>query len=293
VPANRSRTENWYACLQQIAARGGALEFAFKREETAGVEPTDLLWRCRLLTVTPTELLVEPPAAVGRSFDLKPGTVLVGAMTIGQNRWLFETTVLGSREARLAGAPAGRALTMSMPDQVERCARRSFMRVSTTALNLPNVQCWPLLDPTSVVPAETANRLAILGRMNDPAFGPAPTPQESSLADSMLLPSVGPSFPAQLMNISGGGLGLLVSQAHRTACDRASYLWLRVDLTPEIPLPMALTVRRSHTHLDAAQNLYLGVAVDFTHHTAHQDFVSRLLASYVDRLLLGQARKAG
>lgn len=293
MPANRSRTENWYTSLQQVASRAGSLEVALQREgapDDGGTPAADLLWRCRLIAVNPHELLLEQPAAIGRTFAFPQGTRLVISMSIGQNRWMFTSHVTGKRECRTTSGFGATAMVVEMPAQVERCTRRSFMRVNAGALNLPAVQCWPLLDPTSVVPAETANRLAIQSRVAERDRTPMPSPGESVLADSMLLPSVGPSFPAQLLNISGGGLGLMVSQAHAAACERNTYLWLRVDLRPDVPLPVALTVRRSHSHLDSGQNVYLGLAVDFTHHEAHHAFVTQLLAGYVDRVQASQAR---
>lgn len=293
MPANRSRTENWYSSLQQIASRAGGLEIALQHDAGDGAAPgqptPDLLWRCRLYAVTPEELIVETPAAVGQSFSFSTGARLVVSMSIGQNRWMFSTSVVGTRRVRTPSGHTGGAMVLQMPDHVERCSRRAFMRLGAQSVNLPTVQCWPLLDPSSVVAAEAANRVAIASRM--PGLTGLevhePLPEGS---ESLLLPSVGPSFPAQLMNISGGGLGLLVSQAHAGPCERHTFLWLRVDLAPQVPLPLALTVRRAHSHLDSAQNIYLGLAADFTYHPQHQAFVTQVLAQYVDQLQAAQAR---
>ncbi len=56
----------------------------------------------------------------------------------------------------------------------------------------------PLLEPSTVIAAETANRHRILDRKPG-------TPDD-------LLPEVGPAFSAKLMNIGGGGVGLLVTR---------------------------------------------------------------------------------
>src|SRR5207247_2507783 len=102
-------------------------------------------------------IVVEPPAACGSTIPLSSNINLVAAMTVGQNRWMFHTRTLGHLDGpRSAGG--GRLLILRMPANVERCTRRSFFRISTADLRLPTVSCWPLLDPTSVVAAETVNR---------------------------------------------------------------------------------------------------------------------------------------
>lgn len=290
MPATRSRTENWKQSLEQVAVRGGALDIALKRDDQPGdAEPGDLLWRCKILAVKDREIVVQSPAAMGQAMTFREGVELVASLSIGQNRWLFPTRVLSARKLQIAGTPHQEsALVLSLPDNVERCARRSHLRVATASLNLATVQCWPLLDPTSVVAAETANRTLMNEHLDQPTSpsGAAPDPVTP---ESILLPSVGPSFQAKLMNLSGGGLGLQVSAEHSSACDRQAYLWLRVNLTPTLPIPLALTARRVHSHLDSGQNVYLGLSFDFTHHPEHKDFVSSLLAKYVDRMMQRQA----
>lgn len=48
------------------------------------------------------------------------------------------------------------------------------------------------------------------------------------------------------------------------------FIWLRVDLRPEIAAPVGVTVRLAHTHIDSAHNLYAGMAFDFTHNMSHR-----------------------
>jgi hypothetical protein len=241
------------------------------------------VWRVRLLSVADHEILVEPPAAFGASIDLRPGVALIGAMTIGQNRWMFHTRTLAVRTAPGPDGRASRCVALAAPTSVERCTRRNFYRISTAGLSLPPVQCWPLIDPATVLPAETANRLAVERALGRPAGAPGEGEPES-----ILLPDVGPKFPARLLNVSGGGLGLRVDRADAGALDRRQFLWLRVDLTPDIPAPLAVTARLAHTHLDSEQNLYAGLAFDFAFNPAHREFVLALLGRYVERLMARQ-----
>lgn len=281
MPASRSRTERWKDLLHQVYERGGALEIALQAPQGRPEHKADLVWRVRLLAITPDALVVEYPSAAGRSISLAADVPLVAAMTVGQNRWMFKTT---SRGVRVMGQGQGATsgLTLDLPEDVERCSRRQFFRISTAELRLPTVQCWPLMNPSSAVAAETASRLAIEDRRE---LGvPSTETDASTPTDTLLLPEVGPSFKAQLLNLSGGGMGLVIDPAEASKLDRHRYLWLRIDLRPEIPAPLALTAKLVHHHRDSAQNVHAGLCFDFAHHPAHQKFVVETLGRYVAEL---------
>lgn len=286
MPASRSRTEQWKDQLYKLHERGGALEISIRHaaSEDTPVEEAggDVVWRVKIVGINNDAIAVEPPAAFGDSVSLRPGLDLVGAMTIGQNRWMFLTTTLAAKPG-IGGHPG--QLILSMPERVERCTRRSFFRISTAELRLPSVQAWPLFDPLSVVAAETANRVRIIDSME----GGVP-PEPSELPESLVLPDVGPVVTGRLLNMSGGGLGVLINHEDiQTATSRA-FLWLRLDLRPIIPEPVAVTGRIAHTHMDSAQNLYLGLAFDFAANPAHRQFVAELFAQYIDELQKRQSR---
>ena len=285
MPANRSRTLRWRGCLEQLRARRGALEIAIdtNREPNATESGKSLIWRVRLVDVSDDVIVVESPRAFGQSIPFEPGAALVVAMTTGQNRWMFRTQVIGP-DPRIPDA-----IRLRSPEKVERCSRRSFYRVSTAQLNPAPVECWPLLDPASAVSAEVANRAMIQQAIaeNRPCQG---VDQDGPY----LLPEVGPKFVAKLVNIGGGGAGLLINAADARAIGRAPLFWIRIDLTPEIPVPLGLTARVVHTHLDSAQNLYAGMTFDFSYNTAHKDFVISQIARYT-RLVqhIGDLKRAG
>ena len=280
MPALRSRTENWKSYLHKIQNRNGALEISVRRDPSAETG-ADLVWRVRIVEFDDQQIVIDAPAALGRTIPLEQGIELIGALCIGQNRWMFHTTTIGKRTS-----PRGEPyLVIAMPDRVERCSRRHSHRIGTENLNLPTVQCWPLKDPTSVVAAETANRLQIQGVAGMPDDADAPGP------DSILLPDVGPMFEARLVNISGGGLGLVVGREDTAAVSQRPYLWLRFDLRPHIRHPVAVTARVAHTHLDSSQALYAGLAFDFTHNPEHRQFVVDLLEEYARQLQTEQRRR--
>lgn len=312
MPANRSRTEHWRDNLTRVLERGGSLELAIAptpstvhpdqaassqhNAATPGApsgadQPaddranTDVVWRVKLLAIRDDALIVEQPSAFGSTFKFRPNIQLIGAMTIGQNRWMFHTRTLPGT------APDASSLTLALPERVERCTRRSFYRISTASVRLPGVQCWPLLDPSSVGPAEAANRARIDAAMRA-GEGPVPDAPEDTRPESILLPNVGPMFGARLLNMSGGGLGLMVERADMQVATSKPSWWLRVDLRPEIPAPVAVTARLVHTHIDSSQALYCGLAFDFGHDDGARDFVVGLFARYTDELQRRQIRLA-
>ena len=292
MPANRSRTHRWKDSLRQIHERGGGIEFAVNTDDGSGIntgstgnnapaiEPSpDLVWRVRLLELSETDMVLEMPSAAGRTVTIAPGSAIVGMLTVGQNRWMFNSRIV--EHVRVQGynarhCPIG--LRIEMPEVVERCVRRHFYRISTASLSLPNVECYTLLDPMSVAPAEIANRAQILDLYDDDLIG-----QGVAANPPMLLPEVGPAFPAKLANISGGGVGLRIDRDAAQQIDSTRLFWMRIDLRPSIPAPLAVTARLAHQHMDATQDVYAGMAFDFTFNTPHREFVTNELLRYVER----------
>jgi hypothetical protein len=285
VPATRSRTENWRQTLQGVYERGGALEIALPHhaEDAAqGVQDqsaANLIWRVKILGMTETEIIVEQPTALGHAIPIAAGMDLVGILAIGQNRWMFRTANLGA-----SSVPAGMGRTipayrLRMPDQVERVQRRNFYRISTLGLTLPRVECYPLMNPDTAPVAEAANRCEILDLLDAPLIGCPIEP-----ARQPVMPEVGPMFHSMLVNIGGGGVGLLIDPDDRPSLDAGDLLWLRVSLMPHIPVPLAVTARVKHTHIDSSQRTYAGLAFEFGWHPEHSKFVIDQLCRYVAQL---------
>ncbi len=265
MPPNRSRTQRWREQLELIKARRGGLEISLGNHEGDGAP--DLVWRVRLLDVGREEILVEAPGAAGSPLTIEAGTEIVAAMQVGQNRWMFGSRVLEVVPA--PETPGGLAMRLALPERVERCRRRSFYRVSTAHVNLPAVECWPVLDPSTIVAAELANKAEITGG-------------GSGEEAPMMLPEVGPSFPAKLLNISGGGVGLMIDADDAGGFDQSRILWMRIDLRPRIPAPIGVTARVAHAHRDSEQNLIVGLAFEFQFNPPHRVFVVDQICRYVE-----------
>ncbi|MFZ4573026.1 MAG: flagellar brake protein [Phycisphaerales bacterium] len=281
MPASRSRTERWKDCLHQILERRGGIEIAVGQPGTSDNAVPDVMWRVRVIAMSEHEIVVEQPAAAGQTVPLPEGTPVVGVMSIGQNRWMFRSKVLTSRSGP---AMRGAAVVLEMPTNTERCQRREHQRVATAGVSLPGVECWPLLNPTSVGPAEYANRALILDL--------ARTGGVYQDGPPVVMPDVGAPFSAHLGNIGGGGLGLVVDKSEAGGLGRSPLVWMRLDLRPTIPAPLAITGRIAHSHLDHEHHLHLGVAFDFSFNSGHRDFVVSQIQSFVSRLTTLAARAA-
>lgn len=259
--------------------RGGAIEITIARPAAASTEPSanlaggDIVWRVRVLGLSEDEILVEQPAALGRAIDIAAGIDLVGAIAIGQNRWLFRTVHIGPSEVQGAHPRPTRCMRIRMPDHVERSSRRGI-RVDTTALHLPKVDVWPLLDPRSVVVAERYAEVALEAALQGEVL---PDAQDGE----HLLPTVGPKFSASLMNLGGGGVGIKVESENASSLGHHRVFWLRLALRPELPVPICATAKVVHTHIDSAQCTYAGLQFDFTFNPGHQRFVAEQIRRYI------------
>lgn len=285
MPASRSRTNEWRRSLQQVFERGGAIEFAVVRPD---VDPesddlhthalgADLVWRVKVLQLTDKEMTVEAPMALGRNIEIEPGIELVGAISIGQNRWMFRTRNLGEASGDSEKSRSHRALRLSLPENVRRCQRRA-PRYDTRDLKLPEVQVWPLLDPKSVLPAERAVEIA----WNASKAGEKVDPD--AIRSDAVIPTVGPPFTATLMNLGGGGIGLRVESDSSQALARHRVFWIRMPLPPELEVPVCATGKIVHTHIDSMHRTYAGVAFDFTFNSAHQRLVAEQISFYIARI---------
>lgn len=283
MPATRSRTEQWRRSLEQLAERGGGLEISVPRRVAIGTSGPDgdhsggdLIFRCRIYAMNDREITLEHPMVLGRPVELTPGVEMVAIIAIGQNRWMFRTRNLGAvltKDHRGGSAPA---IRIAAPEEVERCQRRAFYRVSAVGLNLPKVETRALIDPRSVVAAEAANEAEI----NDLLHG-AIAGRIGRDAAEALLPDAGPPSYTTLVNIGGGGVGLMIDAQHSGAFESGPFFWLRLNLMPQIPAPLAVTARLVHTHLDSAMRTYAGFAFDFRFNPSHEKFVSDQLCRYV------------
>lgn len=290
MPATRSRTENWRQSLQDLYQKNGALEITLPQHAenaNAGAgENTSLIWRVRVMGLSDSEIVIEQPMALGHAIRLQPDIQLVGLISIGQNRWMFKTNNLGETDITAAGGRTLRGYRLTMPEKVERCQRRNFYRISTVGLTLPQVEVYPLMDPASAIIAETSNRCQILDLIESEAGLGPPKPAAN------VMPEVGPMTQATLVNIGGGGVGLLFDHSETSRLNSATMYWLRINLQPQVPAPLGVCARLKHTHIDSAQRVYTGMSFEFGHSPNHHKFVVDQLLRYVAQVQRDQLKRS-
>ena len=292
MPANRSRTAGWRQCLEQIKQRGGSIELAIARPGMRDSAVSgDLLVRCRVLSIEDDAIRVEAPIALGRTIEIPQGVDLVAMMAVGQNRWMFRTRSLKWHTAR-DRSDARAEIDLSIPERVERCQRRRDYRVETASLDLPSVQLWPLLDPSTVVLAERVNEAEFLREL-DGLESPLCRLGESE-SDDEILPEVGPVLPACLVNLGGGGVGLTVPNEYSGSLGRKSLFWMRFGLPPMLSTPVCATARLVHSHMQSDRQIYAGMTFDFSCNPAHKRIVVRqILQAIACQQKLQMSRQAG
>lgn len=280
MPARRSRTTQWRRCLEEILSRNGTLEIAVARDDhDTPSQGSHLIWRVRLLCLNNQHIVVEQPVALGRTVELNSDIDLVAILAIGQNRWMFRTRTLSQMSfIGRDGRPIA-AIQLSLPEQVERCQRRHHYRVETAELSLPEVELWPLLDPKSVLLAERLNELQYYRSQNGVAE--LQDADLEALSGDSIMPEVGPRLTASLLNLGGGGVGLQVASADAAALGRHKLYWIRFMLLPELTTPICATGKLAHTHIEATQDLYAGLAFDFSFNPGHQQFVLEQICKYI------------
>ena len=203
---------------------------------------------------------------------------LVGGISIGQNRWMFQSRILSHQIGDHRDGRDNGLLLLEAPKSVERCQRRNFYRISTVGLQLPRVEAFPLFDSASTAVAETACRHEVEQMIDSDIAGKIGV---ESPQDLVAMPEVGPGVPSQLVNLGGGGVGLVVEDEHRRAFESHRSFWLRIDLRPQIPAPLGVAARLRHTNLDSAKRLYAGMVFDFSNGSRHQQFIVSQLCKYV------------
>ena len=270
MPAQRSRTTGWRRCLQQLVDHKGSLQVALAPNGPTG---RDFIWRAKLISLSENEILVEMPTAAGEPLPLEEGVALLGIIAIGQNRWMFRTSCLGSVTHRSNGRD-GLGLRLCMPNTVERCQRRRDYRITTDSLELPEISAWPLLDPRSVVLPERMCQL----RMERHISGDT---SPEALPEQHVMPDVGPAFKATLVNIGGGGVGLQVPAGEASGIGRHRLHWLRFPLPGLDSPPLCVTAKLMHWHLEAGNTTYMGLMFDFSFNPSHKRFVTQQITRAV------------
>lgn len=234
---------------------------------SAGSVPADFVWRLRIVSIDEDSIELELPEMLHQTVPVPTGTAIVAAIVVGPNRWMFRTRVAGTGNPMSLGS-RNATFRVEMPETVSR-TRRRHLRVDSASLALPTVRLWPLLDLPSVRPAQRALSLTA------EAIGRGERVVDRTWEQESVRPTLGPEFEATLVNIGGGGAGLRVESSDAAAIANHRHFWMEIDLRPESVLPLCVTARIAHTHLESTGATYAGVSFDFTADAEHARLVGR------------------
>lgn len=293
MPASRSRTQNWRQTLQKVCERSGVIEIAIPRSKSpndphdadSDAPSVDLVWRVRLLSITEDEILIDQPSTLGEKMQIHANVNLVVVFSLGQNRWMFRTQSVGRTKFAINAAHSVTAIRLKTPTNVERCQRRQFYRVSAGGLVLPTADIRPLLKMSTARLAETAVRARIEMLQEGQIAGFVGEPEP------LALPEVGPPVMTTIVNLGGGGVGLLVPAQDAGAFGHHHIFWVSMNLMPHIPAPLGIVCRLSHVRMDSEQRRYLGMSFEFGHNPGYKQFVVNTLCRCVSQIQRDQLRR--
>jgi hypothetical protein len=241
----------WLETLATLAKRNGAVELTpLEWPDDQGSPPT---FRVRVLEMDFETLTVERPASpdaascVGREAPLRVLAI------DGRARWEFLTTVIGATAVPLNPVTRVLALKLQMPTVATSAQRRDHFRASTAGVTL---------EPALVI-----------------ALPDNPAIPVTSLAER-------PSFPATVVNISGGGIGLDAPQRAAPIVFKFSRFKVWIDLpTSEQPIEVDASV--AHFEPQPGGNSYVGLHFEFG-----DDDEAKRIADEVCRFSAWQQRQA-
>lgn len=294
MPASRSRTENWRQTLEKVCERSGVVEIAIAMDPSGDRSgegapssslAVDLVWRVRLLNITDDELLIDEPSTLGEKMPIHSNVNLVMVFSLGQNRWMFKTQSIGRTKFAVNAHTLVTAIRLKTPTRVERCQRRQFYRVTAGGLSLPTAEARPLLKVSTARLAETAIRTRIEMLLDGQLAGFVGEPE------LLTLPEVGPPATTTIVNLGGGGVGLMVPAQDAGAFNKHRIFWVTMNLMPHTPAPLGIVCRLSHMRMDSEQRRYLGMSFEFGHNPGYKRFVVNTLCRCVSEIQRDQLRR--
>jgi c-di-GMP-binding flagellar brake protein YcgR len=265
--------------LEETAARDAVVELALayppKQEPNAdpnnpAVNPQ---WRVRLLDLDDEELIIERPApqVSANTPGLEHGLALDATIGSGASRWTFRTQVIARQHHQLNAKQKVAAIRLAAPTRIRSAQRRSFFRVSMANASAQPVHLWALFNPATCVPAEKANQA--LHEADPPPEQPPHSP----------LPAIGDHFTAELVDISGNGLGLSIGARETIKIEKHRLYWVQLQL-PDLAWPLLFVAQLVHVRHDRAhRRANLGMQLVYKHHPPYQKFVEDMICRFTVR----------
>jgi hypothetical protein len=222
----------------------------------------------RVFAVEPDGVIVERPWSITQEVEIRPGQVLDGLMVDGLRRWTFTCRVEQTLRHALNEKKHVICLRLSRPVDVADGQRRDYFRVDTAGAELPAARLWHLMDHEGCAEYEHYCRLrhrACPAERDDIVQPPAPP--------------IGDDFSTMVMDISAGGLGVLVKRDIEWLLPTAPLLWTKITL-PDVEDPLFAVTRLAHWHEESAELIRLGLCFSFDHNPGYRGFFIEQLCRF-------------
>lgn len=215
----------WINSLRSLAQRDGAVEVTPAEPDDGGVPPS---FKTRIFEVGQDgSFLVEMPTLPGAGEHLRQGVAVEVLVVEESQRLIGRCDLVGVSLHELSGGRRTRAMRVTAATEVRSAQRRKFFRVPAGGIDSGPVSLFPVRDGVCGKPSEVIKGV--------------------------------------LVNIGGGGIGLLFDNAPRlVATLRATTRFAaRIPLPDDDP-PLAIDAHVVHMQPQQSKTVYLGLEFDFS-----------------------------
>jgi len=237
----------WRATFEAVAAHNLGVVLSV---HPAGADKP-LSFRTRLFEFSDRGMTVEFPAGPDARRTLRPDTFVSLLVVHGSNRWQCRSHIHKLGFYKLNASTKVHAARLGPPLDVESAQRREFYRVSLTGVEVEPVQMMRIVEQQADNDGPPGEHLR----------GGEPVPPTS--------------FACQLINLSGGGMGVEAPQqaAPELLLD-ARYLCILT--LPNDATPIEVTARLLHLRTNGDGSTYLGLEFEFDDRPSRQHCVDRV-----------------
>ncbi|MBL4699829.1 MAG: flagellar brake domain-containing protein [Phycisphaeraceae bacterium] len=235
-----SPQSQWKEIASHIMERNGAINLSPLSLDDENYT-VDLCYSSRLLDMADDHLVIEvPTASQGRQkFETDAQMFLV--LVHHSQRMELTCTVLDRIKFKINDNLQTIAYKLSMPSRASSAQRRDFYRATVTALPIKPISCTPLGST-----------------LNHPVYHQA--------------------FKANLVNISGGGLGALVHKANASSLKDSSLFECDLELPHEgDALKLHLICQAMHMTTGRQGDVYIGMQFIFKDPSQKRETVDKLV----------------
>ncbi len=253
----------WQVAFEAIAKRNTAVSIANADAiDQADSEDDVTYFRVRMLAFDEAGFVIERPLPGGEhdtSEVVADDTQIVMTAVDNDQRWDVRTQVIGRQRFSLNEQLSVAALRLAWPTDVDKVQRREFFRVPTTGMELSHVELQPAgLDIS----------MSVTG--ND---------------------ETGSSFNAQVVDLSGGGMGMIAPQDTKNVVYHIS----RYRCTFQLPTsdgPLKLDARVAHVVARDDKQFEIGLQFEYADEVERRRSVEQIVAfsTWVQRQQLRQQR---